>query len=107
MMRGIKVRSLRALHEVAKRHVKELAEAFAGPYKDEVVDVSLGLYRHPEGAYVVPMAGRYWVYIRLLNEKGESVYDVALWKIAARLPQVWRELVEKGAVEERRTAESA
>ena len=83
--------------------VRALARRFAGPFK--VVAATVGLYPHQDGVRVRGLPGRYWVYIRLVDEKDEPVYDVALWK-ALQLPEVRAALTAAGAIVEEQRRET-
>ncbi len=77
--------------------VRRVARRYAGPFR--VAAATIYMYEHDGGFRVRGLPGRWWVAVRLLDERGEPVYDASLVKLLAD-PVLRERLVAAGAVAE-------
>ena len=67
----------------------------------KILDATVKMYEHPDGAKIAGKHGRWWVYVNVKyafsDEQEPYEYDIALWKL--RSTPLLRKLIESGALE--------
>lgn len=100
-MRGIIVRDYDRLKEILENpEIYGYYSLFVGGAR--VIEAKVWHYKHQDGAYIKDV-GRRWIAVRVkyvFHDDQESAYeyDIALWKL--KRTELWKRLLESGAIEE-------